>query len=100
MIVIPILSFLFKKRMKYGKIFNSKPSEGFDPGIELILKIVKSVCWYLIISAAYHSFQQPIDGAKFGFDGSWPLDSVWFCIDKTCDLVRLACQYRMNIKWD
>jgi hypothetical protein len=97
MVVFSILSVLFKKRMAFAQILNDKGE--IEHEWEFVLKILKPVLWYCIISIAYSSAQQPIDGAKFGFDASWPLDSLWFCIDKMCDLARTALQYRMSIKW-
>lgn len=96
MIIVSILSFLFKKRMTFVEIFSGDPE---DNSRELIIKIIKSIVWYILISLAYHSIQQPINVDTVGFDGMWPFDSVWYFIDKMCDLVRSACQYRMNIKW-
>lgn len=99
MVVISILGFLFKKRMTFGDIFNDQGEVKSGCELEIILKIFKSIVWYILISLMYHSVQQPIDANTIGFDGSWPLDSFGFCIDKTCDLARTALQYRMSIKW-
>lgn len=85
--------------MTFDDIFNDKGEVKSGNELEFILKILKPIVWYILISIAYSSAQQPIDGAKCGFDGSWPLDSAWFCIDGMCDLVRTVCQYRMNINW-
>ena len=96
MIIVSILSFLFKKRMTFGEIFSGRPDETAG---ELVIKVLKSITWYLLISLAYHSIQQPINIDTVGIDASWPFDSIWYGIDGACDLIRSACQYRMNIKW-
>lgn len=97
MVVISILSFLFKRRMTFGSILDEKGD--IIHGKELFLKLLKPVVWYVLISLVYHSVQQPIEANTIGFDGSWPLDSFGFCIDKMCDLARTALQYRMSIRW-
>lgn len=99
MIIISILGLLFKRRMKFDDIFNDKGKIKNGCELEMILKLLKPIVWYILISLMYHSIQQPIDANTIGFDGSWPLDSFGFCIDKMCDLARTALQYRMSIKW-
>lgn len=97
MVVISFIGFLFKRRMTLHEIIDE--TGDIKHPDELILKIFKWMFWYILISVMYYSFQQPIAANTIGFDGSWPLDLFWFCIDKTCDLARTALQYRMSIKW-
>lgn len=93
-----ILNLLFKKRMTFATIFTSK-EENFDPAVEVFAKLLKPILWWIIIGVFAHSVNQPIGSHTSGFYGKWPIDTAWYCIHNSTDIVRKLIQYRISVDW-
>lgn len=89
-----ILNLLFKKRMTFAAIFSKD-----DTFSEFFAKLLKPILWWIIIGVFAHSANQPIDSHTPGFYGKWPIDTAWYCIHNSTDIVRKLTQYRISVDW-